>query len=130
MSDTVPLTTGPATILIVEDEPMILMELAFAVEDLGATAVTATSVRKALDAIAGTKPDAAVLDFNLGRGQTCQSISDKLDELGVPFLLHSGDLMRQGEVIQRMGAEVISKPSDSREVARRVLAKATQKAAE
>ncbi|QFU09450.1 two-component response regulator [Rhodobacteraceae bacterium THAF1] len=122
-------SSGPV-ILLLEDEPMILMELSFAVEDLGATPVTATSAEKALEAIEVAIPDAAVLDFNLGRGKTCQAVSARLETLGVPFVLHSGDLMRQGEVISKMQAEVIPKPSDSRYVAQRALALVRQDAAE
>ena len=121
---------GAPVILIVEDEPMILMELGFAVEDLGAHAIKATSCEKALEAIAERRPDAAVLDFNLGRNKTCEPISEELKSLQVPYILHSGDLMRKGEEIQGMGVEVIPKPSDSREVARRVVALVARKAAE
>lgn len=127
MSD---LRENSPVILLVEDEPMILMELAFAVQDLGGTTVTATSVEKALRAIETTPPDAALLDFNLGRRRTCEPIGEELERLGIPYVLHSGDLMRQGEVIEKMGVEVIPKPSDSRDVARRVLALVRSQAAE
>lgn len=104
-------------VLVVEDEPMILMDLGFALEDCGHDAVKATGVAGAMAAIAEAVPDVAILDVNLGGGTTCEPVAEALVAAGVPFLLHSGDLVRQGELIDRIGAEVIAKPSDSRTVA-------------
>ena len=112
----------PLRILILEDEPLILMEMSFAIEDEGARAAGAHTVARALAAIAEMRPDAAILDVNLGRGTTCEPVAERLKELGVPFLLHSGDLVRQGELIARIDAEVIPKPAPSNQVAERVLA--------
>ncbi len=114
--------TAPPRILILEDEPLILMELSYAVEDEGANPVSANTVDRALEAIDRARPDAAILDVNLGRGTTCESVARRLEELDIPFLLHSGDLMRQGELIARIQAELIPKPSASSEVAERAVA--------
>ena len=109
-------------ILVLEDEPLILMELAMALEDLGVTPVTAVNPRIALAKIEDARPDAAILDVNLGRRDTCEAVAERLSGLDVPFLLHSGDLVRQGELIARIGAEVIAKPAASDVVARRAVA--------
>ncbi len=68
------------------------------------------------------RPDAAILDVNLGRGTTCEPVADRLQSLRVPFLIHSGDLLRQGELIARIDAEVIAKPAASSFVAERARA--------
>ena len=112
----------PPRILVLEDEAMILLELSYALEDEGATPATATNVDAAFKLIEDAPPDAAILDVNLGRNATCEPVADRLAELGVPFLLHSGDLVRQGELIARIGAEVISKPAASHHVAARAVA--------
>lgn len=109
-------------ILILEDEPLILMEMSYAVEDEGARPVGVSTVERALSAIEEDRPDAAILDVTLGRGSTCEPVATRLRELGVPFLVHSGDLLRQGELIARIGAQVIPKPADSGHVAERAMA--------
>ncbi|PZX18261.1 response regulator receiver domain-containing protein [Palleronia aestuarii] len=121
-------TNGNAApvILILEDEAMILLEMSFAIEDHGAEAIQAPSVRSALEAIEKARPDAAILDVNLGRNTTCEAVATRLGELNVPFVLHSGDLVRQGELIARIGAEVIPKPSSSDHVASRAIALARE----
>ncbi len=116
-----PEDTAPR-ILILEDEPLILLELSDAIRDEGAVAVPVNSVEKAICAIDREAPDAAIPDLNLGRGTTCEAVAARLQRLRIPFLIHSGDLVRQGELIARINAEVIAKPAASSEVAARALA--------
>ncbi|MGR3466289.1 MAG: response regulator [Shimia sp.] len=108
-------------VLVLEDEPMIQMDLAFALEDEGARVLCAGSVREALERIEADRPHVAILDVNLGRGETCKPVADHLVALAVPFLLHSGDLNRQGELVASLGTEIVPKPTPSHVVARRAL---------
>ncbi len=101
---------------------MILMDLRFAAEDLDAEPVEARDVPGALAAIDGNAPDVAVLDVNLGRGATCAPVAERLHDLGVPFLLHTGDLHRQGELVAGLGAPVVPKPTPGPAVIRQALA--------
>lgn len=104
-------------ILLLEDEPIILMDLEFAVEDIGLRAVCATSVAEALVLLETTQGlIAAVLDVSLARGQTCVPVARKLERMGVPFLLHSGDLNRDDETVRRLGVRHISKPANADQV--------------
>ena len=115
-------TAAPSPrVLVLEDEPIILMDLAFAVEGAGAQPVRARSASEALSAIEEHAPDVAVLDVNLGRGRTCREVAERLREMGVPFILHSGDLHRQGELIATLGARVVPKPTPSPQVVRKAL---------
>ena len=107
---------GPR-VLVLEDEVLILMGLEFELEDAGMRPVTATSAAGALDIIDREVPDVAVLDVNLGNGTTCEPVAAKLDELGVPFVLHSGDLSRRGEFITRFDVPVIPKPAPGDQIA-------------
>ena len=78
-----------ARILVVEDEPFIAFDLVMAIEDAGGQAIgPASSIHDALDLIAGTSPDGAILDVNLPDG----NIGPVLDALrGLPgILVHTG----------------------------------------
>ena len=107
----------PCTILLVEDEPLILMDLEFAAEDEGCQVVCATSCAEGLRAIEDTDFIAvAVLDVSLKDGENCAAVARRLDELGIPYLLHSGDLDRHNETVRRLGAPLFPKPASAQQV--------------
>lgn len=109
-------------ILIVEDEPFIALDLRFACEDAGLAAITAGSSAAALEALAANDTiDGAVLDVNLGNGETCEAIAQALRQKGVPFVLNTGDLNRAGEYLRGIDAPILSKPTASSEVVERLL---------
>lgn len=109
-------------VLILEDEPFIALDLQYACEDAGLEAVMARTSRQALDAIAGNKAiDGAVLDVNLGRGESCEAVARVLRERGVPFVLHTGDLDRTGELLRDMDAPILAKPTAAAAVIERLL---------
>ena len=92
MSD-ITLTLTGRRILVVEDEYLIASQmkrwlLAAGSEVLGPV----PNVDRALDLIEERRPDAAVLDVNLGDGDTAYSVADKLSVLGVPYLFATGDV--------------------------------------
>jgi CheY-like chemotaxis protein len=58
-------------ILMLEDEPLILMDLEFAAEDAGARPLCASSVREALSILQAEPVDSAILDVTLKDGETC-----------------------------------------------------------
>ncbi|MEE4207600.1 MAG: response regulator [Erythrobacter sp.] len=108
---------GPCTILLLEDEPIILMDLEFAAEDHGCRAVPVSNCAGALERLATLgEVDVAVLDVSLQGGETCLPVAEELGRLGIPYLLHSGDLDRHDEQIRRLGAELIAKPASADEV--------------
>lgn len=109
----------PCTILLLEDEPLILMDLEFAAEDLGCEVLCAIDVGQALDYLKASKRvSVAVLDVTLKNGETCVSVARELDRLGIPYLLHSGDLNRQNETVRELGVRHIPKPADAQLVIR------------
>ncbi|MEM6857975.1 MAG: response regulator [Pseudomonadota bacterium] len=105
-------------ILVLEDEPLILMDLEFAAQDLGCTALLASSVEEALSRIADNKDalSVAVLDVSLGEGRNCFAVAEELDRLGIPFILHSGDLDRHDEKVRELNAQLIAKPASADKV--------------
>ncbi len=106
------------TILLLEDEPLILMDLEFATQDFGCSALLAASAAQALALLEDHKHalTVAVLDVSLGAGATCFPVAKELDRLGIPFILHSGDLDRHDERVRELDAELIAKPAPAEEV--------------
>ena len=101
--------------LVVEDEPLIALDVQQALEAAGAAVTVARRVEPALSLLEEGGPafDVALLDVNLGRGATCEPIARRLREIGLPFALHSGDLVRRGELIASLDAPLIAKPASN-----------------
>ena len=79
------------TVLLLEDEPIIQMNMVSTFEELGVTSIHAFStVEDALDYLAGDTPAFALLDHRLQRGETSDAVGHRLRELGVPFAMCSG----------------------------------------
>ena len=115
----------PCAVLLLEDEPLILMDLEMAVEDSGCTPLPASSVVAAFDAISRAEAiNVAVLDVNLGPNETCLPIAMELQRRQIPYILHSGDLDRQDEMVRDLSAELVAKPACSSDVIARALAAA------
>lgn len=74
------------TVLIVEDEILIAMELEDLLTDHGATCLDPVgSIGKALTTIEGHRVDMAFLDVRL-RGESIDPVADRLAAAGTPFL--------------------------------------------
>lgn len=117
MPDAAPSLAG-RRILVVEDEYLIASEvkrwlLAAGSEVLGPV----PSVDQALDLIEDDRPDAAVLDVNLGDGDTVYPVADKLSGLGVPFLFATGDV-RQADTSVYRHRRRLEKPFLQKELVR------------
>lgn len=105
-------------VLVLEDEPIVLMDLEFGLEDAGMIANGATNQSDAMGVIDRRVPDAAVLDVNLGGGVTSEAVAARLRSLGVPFVLYSGDLDRRGELVALMDVPLLPKPTPVEEIAK------------
>jgi AmiR/NasT family two-component response regulator len=82
-------------VLVVEDEPLIAMDIAVTLEELGCEVLGyAQTVAEAMAQIAALAPDLVTLDVNLGRGQEGLGIATDLRAAGLtPILFVTG----QGE---------------------------------
>ena len=80
-----------ARILIVQDEVLVGLMLAAAVEDAG-HAVVGPFMRSApaVDAVTAGAVDAALLDVDLGRGETSYPVAQALKTSGRPFAFLTG----------------------------------------
>src|SRR5665213_268368 len=86
------MTDGAAgfMVLVVEDEPLIGMDIEYAVERLGHEVVgPIAELDKALDLAADALLDCAILDVNI-RGGLSYPVADILLNRGLPVLLLSG----------------------------------------
>ncbi len=77
-------------IMIVEDEPVLALELVSILEDEGAIVVAvAQCVASALDSVREYWINCAILDIDLN-GETSYPIADALSELNLPFAFVTG----------------------------------------
>jgi CheY-like chemotaxis protein len=79
------------SVLVVEDEPLIALELLDALQAAGASIVAATNVKEALELIAYVKICGAIVDINL-RGGDCSTVCATLTKRSIPFMFYTGYL--------------------------------------
>lgn len=119
---TIPLSSvEPCRVLVLDDEPLILLDLEFALEDAGCKPLTALDLVEALAIVNSSTISAAILDVSLGRGQTCEQVARALAARGVPYVLHTGDLDRMDEGVRNLGGTLVPKPTPAAVVVARAL---------
>jgi DNA-binding response OmpR family regulator len=80
-------------ILVVDDEPLISMLVENWLDELGCEVVgPGRSVEDGLALADGADLDGAILDVNLGGGNTCYSLANALKARGVPLAFSTGDV--------------------------------------
>ena len=96
-------------ILVIEDEPLIALDLAETLAEAGAVVIgPAHSVGPALDLMSEADIDAAVSDFRLEK-TTAAPIAQRLIEDGVPLLFHTS--VMQGVSEEFPNVPIVLKPS-------------------
>jgi DNA-binding response OmpR family regulator len=95
------------SILVVEDEPLILMDIARLFEQAGAELTTTNSLRHALLLVEHDALSAAIVDHVLGDGDS-SLLCLRLRERGIPFMIYSGYERVEGAC---QGAPHVSKPA-------------------
>ncbi len=98
-------------VLVVDDEPLLALDLAMDLELAGFAVVgPAASIKEALGLIARDGCDVAVLDVNLG-GETADPVAQALIARGIPFVIVSGySRDQQGAIFH--GAILLTKPAE------------------
>jgi CheY-like chemotaxis protein/DNA-directed RNA polymerase specialized sigma24 family protein len=81
-------TETPASVLIVEDEPIISMDLAGIIEEMGhSVAGVAVTRREAVAAMSKTSPDLVLADLQLADGTSgIDAVNDILSQVRVPIV--------------------------------------------
>jgi CheY-like chemotaxis protein len=106
-----PVLSG-SKILVVEDETIVSLLLEDMLSELGCSEVWLTAnVAAALGVLGTRRPDAAVLDVNLGR-ETVYPVADKLAVLEIPFIFATG-YGRFGIQEKWASRPIIQKPYDA-----------------
>jgi CheY-like chemotaxis protein len=103
-------------ILVVEDEPLIALDLQTALEGAGATVVT-TTARDAAQVVAQQNFSVGILDFRPGSSDH-RPIVRRLKERGIPFLFYSTHPPEDVTTVR--GAPVVLKPERPKEIVRAI----------
>ena len=77
------------SILIVEDEPLIVMDITQEFEATGAALTTTNTLKHALILVEHDGLSGAILDHALGDGNS-SLLCARLKERGIPFMIYSG----------------------------------------
>jgi DNA-binding response OmpR family regulator len=98
-----------SSILIVEDEPLIALDVHAALSTVGASVIAATDLKDAEKLAKQAEISAAVLDINFG-GPDCSAVCEVLSRRGVPFLFLTG--YKNAPILQRWPqVSVLAKPA-------------------
>lgn len=98
------------SVLLVEDEAMIALDMEQTLTAAGLRVLgPAASVNSALRLIARERPDAAILDLDLG-GELVTPVARTLRDLGVPFVLATAYNHLRGGEAEFSGVENLGKP--------------------
>ena len=76
-------------VLVVEDEPLVRLELVETLSSCGAHVLSACRVADAIKSIDLHKIAAALLDINLG-GEDCSVLCEHLSQRKIPFAFYTG----------------------------------------
>lgn len=78
------------TILVVEDEPLVALDISDAFKKAGALIIIARTLKDGLYQAATADLTAAVIDHALHDGLTTSDICAQLKERDIPFIVYSG----------------------------------------
>lgn len=100
-----------ARVLVVEDDPLLLLELESILQDAGAEIVSCgRNVIDSLNAVKQNGLAAAVLDVRIGRA-TVAPVARELAERGTPFLFYTGQVEADPALAEWSDHIVLSKPA-------------------
>jgi DNA-binding response OmpR family regulator len=106
------------SILVLEDEPLIALDIIESLKPTGAKVIVAGQLPHALKIAADTDLDAAVVDYKIGDADSAK-LCWLLKERRIPFLFYSGlDFVRR----QWPDVMLIQKPATRRKLAATVAA--------
>ena len=95
------------SILIVEDEPLIVMDITQQFEPTGAALTTTNSLHQAMTLVEHDGLSGAILDHSLGDGNS-SLLCARLTQRGIPYLIYSGHTIIEGACA---GALHVNKPA-------------------
>lgn len=103
------------SVLIVEDEMLLAMDLEALLEEQGCEVLeSASNVRRALAVLETQRPDLVSLDMNLN-GESSAPVAAALRERNIPFVVVTGYSGKHREDPVFRDAPLVKKPYDSTE---------------
>ena len=108
------------SLLLAEDEALVSLDLAMALEDAGAAVVPTYSLATTLEQARTGRFDAAVLDVNLAGAEVFPAATI-LADTGVPLVFHTGHERSETIAAVYPDAVTLSKPVATEQVVRGVL---------
>ena len=107
------------TILLLEDDPLIRLDLETSLQDLGANVLGASDATAAMTHLEAAQPDFALLDFEL-HGTTSDPVAVLARTKSVPFIFLSGYGEHDGNFARWPGTLVLVKPISVATIARTI----------
>jgi DNA-binding response OmpR family regulator len=102
------------TVLIVEDDPLLAMDLETTLAHAGAVVVgLCHNLDDALTRADGADFAVAVLDFVLG-SETVSPVARRLSDRGVPFILYTGKSRHEPKLAEWRDCSIVEKPASPR----------------
>lgn len=102
--------TEHKSILIVEDDPFIAMDLEDTFADAGYHVIgPVADVKTGLSLIKEKRPDIATLDYNLGR-ENSVPIANALEGMDIPYIFLSGQMSRVIQTHDIPAQSIMGKP--------------------
>jgi DNA-binding NtrC family response regulator len=100
-------------VLVVEDDPLLLMDLEETLEGAGAVVVgLCQTLREAIRRSDVADFSVAVLDFRLG-SETISPVARRLVNRGVPFVLYTGQSRHEPGLAEWRHCSIVEKPAPS-----------------
>ncbi len=96
------------TILVVEDEPLVALDIADAFRGAGAQLIIARTLRHAIEEATTADLTAAVIDHAMHDGVTTSDVCAALKERHIPFIVYSGFTKLEGACAD---GELVHKPA-------------------
>ena len=101
-------TLAGCTVLVVEDEPLVALDIADAFKGAGAQVIISRTLEDALHQAATANLSAAVIDHALHDGVTTSDVCAQLKERDIPFIVYSGFSKLEGACAE---GKLIHKPA-------------------
>ncbi len=98
-------------VLVVEDDPLLLLDLEQTLAGAGAEVVgLCQTLQEALRRSDPIDFSVAVLDFRLG-AETASPVARRLEDLGVPFVFYTGQARLEPSLAEWRHCSIVEKPS-------------------
>jgi DNA-binding response OmpR family regulator len=89
-------TFAGSLVLVVEDEPLVALDIADTFKNAGAQVIISRTLGDAMHQAETEKLTAAVVDHALHDGSTTSEVCAKLTERDIPFIVYSGFYKLEG----------------------------------